>query len=145
MRSDRHSSAILTGALLAMSVYVLGFALVSPALAGDCNTDIGNLSKKRQAIIEQLNKISHSSPKGQLDPVAACPKLRDLAVVEQQLSAYLTKNKDWCMVPDAAVENIDKSAKHTRLIAGQACKVAAQIKKSQEAIGAGPKLPSGPL
>ena len=140
------SVGVVMGGLLAASIWTFGFAALSPATAGDCNQDIGDLTKQRQAIIEQLNKVAKASPKGQLDPTASCPKLRNLAVVEQKLAAYLTKNKDWCMVPDAAVTNIETSAKHTRTIAGQACKVAEQIKKGQQAgASAGPKLPTGPL
>lgn len=139
---------VVKGALLAVSIWTFGFAALSPATAGECNQDIGDLTKKRQAVIEQLNKVAKASPKGQLDPIASCPKLRSLAVIEQALAAYLTKNKDWCMVPDTAVTNIEASAKHTQMIAGQACKVAAQIKKGQQAgagAAAGPKLPTGPL
>ena len=146
--ADRRNVSVgeVLGGLLAASIWIFGLAAVSPAKASECNQDIGNLTQQRQAVIEQLNKVAKASPKGQLDPVAACPKLRALAAIEQKLSAYLTKNKDWCMVPDSAITNIDASAKHSRTIAGQACKVAEQIKKGQEAgAAAGPKLPTGPL
>lgn len=133
------------GGLLALSAWTLGLASASPAKASECNQDIGALSQKRQGVIEQLNNLAKHSPKGQLDPIASCPKLRALAAIEQKLSAYLTKNKDWCMVPDAAITNITASAKRTRTVAGQACKVAEQIKKGQQAVDTGPKLPTGPL
>ncbi len=131
--------------MLSISALTFGLVVASPAMAAECNQDIGNLMKKRQGIIDELNKLAKSSPKGQLDPQVSCPKLRSLAAAEKELSAYLTKNKDWCMVPDTAVTNIDTSAKRTAVIAGRACKVAEQIKKGQEAIGTGPKLPTGPL
>jgi hypothetical protein len=133
------------GGLLVLSAWTFGLASASPVKAGECNQDIGALTQKRQSVIEQLNKLAKHSPKGQLDPIASCPKLRALAAIEQKLSAYLTKNKDWCMVPDAAVTNMAASAKRTQAVAGQACKVAEQIKKGQQAIGTGPKLPTGPL
>lgn len=140
------SIGVVMGGFLAVSVWTFGFAALSPATAAECNEDIGALTQKRQAIIDQLNKVAKASPKGQLDPTAACPKLRNLAVIEHQLSDYLTKNKEWCMVPDAAITNIETSAKHTLTIAGQACKVAEQIKKGQQAgAAAAPKLPTGPL
>jgi hypothetical protein len=146
MGSPRQSAAIGAGMLLAISGFTLAFAAASPALAGNCGQDIGNLSKQRQAIIDQLNKLAHGSKKG-LDPVASCPKLRSLALVEQKLLAYLEKNKDWCMVPDQAVSNLQAGHKRTEMIAGQACRVAEQIKKSQQAVGAGlaQRLPRGPL
>ena len=122
----------------------------APARAADCNEDIAALTKKRQGVIDQLNAIAKGN-KGQLDPVAACPKLKSLVGVERQLADYFTKNKDWCNVPDSAIENISASAQKSSSVASQACKIAAQMKKAQEqqATGAGlppaQKLPSGPL
>ncbi|MGH6841388.1 MAG: hypothetical protein ACREDV_04745 [Methylocella sp.] len=120
------------------------------AYATDCNEDIAALSKKRLGIIEQLNKLSQGGKK-QLDPVASCPKLRALAAVESELLTYLTKNKDWCAVPDEAFQNVSASTGKTAKIASQACAVAAQVKKAQEQQAKGAlnvpqqKLPAGPL
>jgi hypothetical protein len=117
----------------------------TPTFAADCNGDIQKLMMKRQDIIAKLNKLVAATPKHQLDPTTSCEPLRELAAAERELGAYLTKNKDWCQVPDSAVSNIETSSKHTATIAGNACNVAAQIKKNQDAIGTGPKLPTGPL
>lgn len=120
------------------------------ARAADCNADIAVLTKKRQGIIDELNRLAKAT-KNQLDPVASCPKLKALVGVEREVLAYLTKNKEWCNVPDEAVANISASAEKSNAVAGQACKIAAQVKKQQEqqATGAGlppaQKLPSGPL
>lgn len=125
--------------------------LFADAAFADCNLDIANLTKKRQAIIDQLNHLAKGS-KNELDPIASCPKLRALVATEKELVGYLTKNKDWCSVPDEAFENISTSSARTIGVANQACKVAAQMKKAQEqqatdALRAPPgqKLPSGPL
>ncbi len=147
-KSHRHNAArndrrlTMTGAGLACLFALLWAA---PSLAGDCNADIGKMMTKRQDIIAKLNKLVAATPKHQLDPTTSCGPLRELAATEKELSAYLTKNKDWCQVPDSAVTSIDTSSKHTAVIADNACKVAEQIKKSQDAIGTGPKLPAGPL
>ncbi|MGO9673339.1 MAG: hypothetical protein ACLPSF_04085 [Methylocella sp.] len=130
----------------------LAFCLAAggTARAADCNADIAALTKKRQDIIDQLNHLAKAT-KNQLDPVASCPKLKALVGVERELVAYLTKNKDWCNIPDDAVGNITASAEKSNSVAGQACKIAAQMKKAQEqqATGAGlpqgQKLPTGPL
>lgn len=126
-------------------------ALGGAARAGDCNEDITALSKKRQAFIDQLNQLAKGGNK-QLDPVASCPKLRALAAAERDLAAYLSKNKDWCNVPDEALQNITMSSGRTGQVANQACKVAEQIKKAQEQQATGgpgqpptQKLPAGPL
>jgi hypothetical protein len=120
------------------------------AYATDCNQDIGALTKKRQDVLDQLNKLAQGGKK-QLDPVAACPKLRALVAVEHELLAYLTKNKDWCAVPDEAFQNITASTGKSGKVANQACTVAAKMKKAQEQQASGalnvpqPKLPAGPL
>jgi len=125
------------------------FLLCGGAYAGDCNEDIGKLSRKRQGIIDELNHLAQGGKK-QLDPIASCPKLRSLVAAERELVAYLTKNKDWCQVPDEALKNVTASAGNTSKIANKACTVAEQMKKAQEqqatgALNAQQKLPTGPL
>jgi hypothetical protein len=126
------------------------FVICGTAYAGDCNQDIGALTKKRQGIIDQLNRLAQGGKK-QLDPVASCPKLRALVAAERQLVAYLAKNKDWCNVPDEAFQNISESSKKSIKVADQACKIAAQMKKAQEQQATDAlnspqmKLPAGPL
>ncbi|HKH81292.1 MAG TPA: hypothetical protein VKA03_06750 [Methylovirgula sp.] len=125
--------------------FFLGLAL--PAVAAECSDDIGNMTKKRQSIIDDLNRLAKSSPKGQLDPAVSCPKLRNLAAAEQELLAYLQKNKDWCMVPDEAITNLTMSHDRSKSVAARACAVAEQMKKNEEAggLGGAQKLPTGPL
>jgi hypothetical protein len=129
---------------------LIPFVGCGPAYATDCNQDIGALTKKRQDVLDQLNKLAQGGKK-QLDPVAACPKLRALVAVEHELLAYLTKNKDWCAVPDEAFQNITASTGKSGKVANQACTVAAKMKKAQEQQASGalnvpqPKLPAGPL
>ena len=127
----------------------LFFFICGAAYAIDCNEDIGALTKKRQGIIDQLNQLAQGGKK-QLDPIASCPKLRALVAAERELVAYLTKNKEWCVVPDEAVQNLTLGAGKTGKVANQACTIAAQMKKAQEqqaagALSAQPNLPSGPL
>ncbi|MDQ6869804.1 MAG: hypothetical protein M3178_16130 [Pseudomonadota bacterium] len=129
---------------------LIPFVGCGTAYATDCNQDIGALTKKRQDVLDQLNKLAQGGKK-QLDPVAACPKLRALVAVEHELLAYLTKNKDWCAVPDEAFQNISASTGKSGKVANQACTVAAKMKKAQEQQASGalnvpqPKLPAGPL
>jgi hypothetical protein len=129
---------------------LIPFVCCGAAYATDCNQDIAALTKKRQGIIDQLNQLAQGGKK-QLDPVASCPKLRALVAVEHELVAYLTKNKDWCAVPDEAFQNISASAGKSGKVADQACTVAAKMKKAQEQQAKGAlnvpqqKLPAGPL
>ena len=129
---------------------LIPFVGCGTAYATDCNQDIGALTKKRQDILDELNKLAQGGKK-QLDPVASCPKLRALVAVEHELVAYLKKNKDWCAVPDEAFQNISASTSKSGKVANQACTVAAKMKKAQEQQASGalnapqPKLPAGPL
>jgi hypothetical protein len=129
---------------------LIPFVGCGAAYATDCNQDIGALTKKRQGVIDELNKLAQGGKK-QLDPIASCPKLRALVAVEHELLAYLTKNKDWCAVPDEAFQSISASTGKSGKVANQACTVAAKMKKAQEQQASGalnvpqPKLPAGPL
>jgi hypothetical protein len=149
LRSARpRLSTVVMGCALAALALPFCLAPVSPAFAAECSDDIGNLTKKRQAVIDDLNRIARTSPKGQLDPGVSCPKLRNLAAAEMELLAYLQKNKDWCMVPDEAISNLTMSLNRSKMVAGRACSIAEQMKKNEEAGGIGggaQKLPSGPL
>jgi hypothetical protein len=123
--------------------------------AAGCETDIGKLQEKRNAQIASLNQLSKKG--GKLDPVAACPKLRGLASIEQQMLGYMVKNQNWCNIPENVIDNVKEGSGKTATIAKQACGLAAQVKKmqSQQAAGGGgspfggqsaaPKLPAGPL
>jgi len=147
MRSNRLHVFLAAAAMLGLT---LADAVLLPARADDCQGDIANFNKKRQGAIEQLNALAKGGKK-QLDPIAACPRLKNLVAIERQLVAYLTKNKDWCNVPDDALANISASASKSATLQTQACNVAAQVKKmqSQQASGLnvpqGQKLPTGPL
>ena len=126
----------------------------APALA-DCQEDMGKIMQERLGLIAQLNKMNSGGKggKGQLDPIAACPKLRNLASAESRLVSYLEKNKDWCNVPDHFVESAKTGRDKSASFAAKACQVAAQIQKmkQQQAQGGGvgaqqaQKLPAGPL
>ena len=126
-----------------------GFA--PAAQAQSCNEDIAAFGQKRNAAIQKLNAISKAHG-GKLDPIAACPALRNLNAIEGQMGAYLTKNKDWCNIPDDFLNNFKTGTSRTGAMAKQACDLAAKVKQMQENGGMGAaaappavKLPAGPL
>lgn len=145
--SQSKSTHQRAGRLAAVGIALcLSAAFGGAALADDCSADIAGLSKKRQELIDNLNKAAKTSPQGQLDPQVSCPKLRELSAAEQQLLAYMKKNKEWCSIPDDAVNNFSAASEKTKVIAAKACQVAEQIKKGLQAGAAqAPKLPTGPL
>jgi hypothetical protein len=125
----------------------------APAPTG-CEADMMKFQERRNSAISQINAMVKGGKK-KLDPVAACPKFRNLAAVENEMKNWMLKNKDWCSIPDEVVDNMKAGFARTPQIANQACNAAAQMRKMQQQGGqqarggAGPapavKLPSGPL
>lgn len=143
--------ALRWGSGIASIALVLGTAAIAQA---DCNTDFAALMSKRTAQIEALNRNSKSHG-GKLDPVAACPQLRNLAAAEAQVVAYIEKNKDWCGLPDDIAEKMTATRSKTEGFASKACGVAVKMKQmqaeqqkqaqSQQQQEPAIKLPTGPL
>jgi hypothetical protein len=133
----------------AVSNFLLVLGLATPALAqSSCEIEMKKIRDKHDAVVASLNTIKKS---GKLDAEAACPKLRVLTSIENEWLAYMTKNKDWCSIPDDALTNMETNKSKTAAFAGQACSVAVKNKKMREEQAAGGgqqqqlKLPAGPL
>ncbi|MGD9657359.1 MAG: hypothetical protein AB7U61_06905 [Methylocystis sp.] len=121
------------------------------AHAEGCQEDFQKLTEKRMAGIEALNKLGKAG-KGKMDPEAACPAARRLVAVETEMMNYLTKNKEWCNIPDNIVDGFKDARGKTQSFASQACAAAAKMKQMRDQAAAGgggmmapPKLPAGPL
>lgn len=137
---------------LGVSLWALYPAASATAQSSSCQNDFAVLNKKLEAQVAALNALQKGKNK-QIDPAAACPRLRNLAATERELLAYVKKEKAWCSIPDDVIETIAKRADNTSRIAGQACKAAAaqaQMRRqaqqgAQSAPDQRPRLPSGPL
>jgi hypothetical protein len=144
---SRRTGLLLTAALLGLCV-----GSAARAQEASCQADFQRLTEKRMAQIGALNKLGKAG-KGKMDPIAACPVARNLAAIEGEMLGYMTKNKDWCAIPDAVLDNFKQARAKTQNFASQACGVAAKVKKMQEQQrqqAANPqnapvKLPAGPL
>ena len=124
--------------------------------ASSCDSDMAKFQEKRNAAVGQINAIMKGGQGKKLDPIAACPRFRNLVSVETQMKNWMIKNKEWCSIPDQVIEDMKKGFSRTPQIAGQACNAAAQVgrmrqQQQQQARSGGPtaapavKLPSGPL
>lgn len=115
-----------------------------------CQKDVSNFQTKREKLMAGLENIARKN-KGALDPVAACPLLREVVTLDKAYNAYLEKNKHWCGVPDEALEAVSESSKKNRELANQACQLADQVRRAkqnaiqQQGGAAPPPLPRGPL
>ena len=144
---------------LALPVFALGLLVgVAPALAdNDCATDLQKLAARREAAMKGINELVASARGKKLDPEAFCVRSRPLNGAEEAMLAYMTKNKDWCQIPDEAIANLKASHAKSSEFGGKACTVASQIEKmkkqaaqaqQQQQAGGAPQqqpLPAGPL
>ena len=147
--SQRFSTLVrsLTAAAVLTTAASIGVA------RADCNEDLSKLMSKRMTEIAALNKISKQNG-GKLDPIAACPRLKNLAADEGEVVGYMTKNKDWCNLPDDIVQKMSESRTKTATIAVKACGFAVKMKQAQQQQAQqfqqqqqqqAVKLPTGPL
>ena len=147
-------AALLPMGLILAAILVSPAIVVSPALAQQsCQDDFQCLTQKRMAQIAVLNRLGKAG-KGHMDPIAACPVARSLVGIETEMLNYMTKNKDWCAIPDNVLDSFKTARTKSQGFAGQACAVAAKVKQMQtqqrSQAAANPaaaplKLPTGPL
>lgn len=128
---------------------LLGLGGVGAAFAQSCQEDFQKLSQRRNDQIAALNALGKAN-KGKMDPTAACPLARRLVVTEGEMLSYMEKNKDWCAIPDEAMDGFKQTKAKAQNFAAQACAAAEKAKKMQaEHAQAGgqqvQKLPAGPL
>jgi hypothetical protein len=124
-------------------------AFGGPALA-DCGQDMQKLAQSRNVEMQRVNDFAKSFHGKPMDPAGFCSRTGGLLHAEEALLAYMQKNKDWCSIPDEAINNLKASHEKNAGFSAKACKVAAQIKKMKEqaAQGGGQQaqpLPTGPL
>ena len=136
-----------------LAVLALAAMASTGALAQSCQEDFQKLSMKRMGAIQTLNNLGKAG-KGKMDPAAACPAAKKLAGIETEMLNYMSKNKEWCNIPDPVLEGFKQAAAKTKNFSGQACAAAAKMKQMMEqqreqaangGMGAPPKLPAGPL
>lgn len=121
----------------------------APALAQSCGDDMTSMSQQRQHAMEAINAMVQGAKGKQIDPNVFCAKSQPLNAIETKMLVYMTKNKDWCQIPDEVVNQLKDAHAKTVSFSGRACKAAADQKKAQAQGAAGmpqaQPLPAGPL
>lgn len=144
---------LAAGAALLAGVWFTSAPQPVYAQAASCQAEFASLNKKLEGQIASLNSLTKGKKK-QLDPAAACPRLRSLAATERQLLAYMKKEKSWCGIPDDLIQKFTERSNNTARITGQACKAAAMQaqmrRQAEQQAASGPaeqrqRLPAGPL
>lgn len=121
-------------------------ATAGAAIAQECGDDLKRMSDRRNAELEKVNNLVRAAKGKPMDPNVFCAKSSGLIAAENVMIAYMEKNKDWCGVPDEALEGL--KANHVKSVefAHKACTVAAQMKKEQaQGAAQAQPLPAGPL
>jgi hypothetical protein len=147
------SALFLTRAIAGLML-LAGALAAGAARAQSCQEDFQKLTERRMAQIQALNALGKAG-KGKMDPNSACGVSKKLVSVENEMAGYMTKNKEWCNIPDEVLKNFQAAASKTKAFSGQACTAAAKMKQMMEqqreqaanggGLGAPPKLPAGPL
>ena len=143
----------LTPALSALIAAAALAALSATGARADSCDELGPLKTKREAVLEDINKMVASNKGKQLDAETFCARSRPIIAADNAFLASLTKNKDWCQIPDEVIAQFKMIQGKDTQMTSRACTVAAQMKKAKEQAEAGgglggpqaPKLPAGPL
>ncbi len=131
----------------------------TPAFAAqDCAVDLQSLAGRRETALKNINALVATAHGKKLDPDAFCARSGPLNSTEDAMIAYMVKNKDWCQIPDDAINQLRASHAKSAAFGAKACTVAVQIRKmksqaaqaqAQAAQGGGAPqvqpLPTGPL
>ena len=93
---------------LAFPLFFVGaIVAAAPALADQsCGDDLQKLSQRREAALQSINGLVAAAHGKQLDATAFCAHSAPLGQAETAMLAYMEKNKDWCQIPDAAIEQL---------------------------------------
>ena len=142
--------AMRSSAMASLALALAGMAWATPTFAQSCGDDMQKLSQRREAEMATINALIKSSKGKQLDPTVFCAKSGGLMSAENAMIAYMEKNKEWCGIPDEALDGLKANHVKSAAFAAKACKVAGEMKKAKEqaANGGGPQaqpLPAGPL
>ncbi len=126
---------------LAISATLLATVLSAGAALADCQTDVasvrGELEEKGKALQSIVNKKEKN-------PQVLCPAFRAYAAAEQKWVKFLTDNKDWCQVPQQAIDTAAASNKKTVDLRNKICEAAANGATGVEG-GGGKPPPQGSM
>lgn len=107
---------------LAISTALVATALSAGAAFADCQSDVASVRGELEEKGKALQAIMGKKDK---DPQVLCPAFRAYAAAEQKWVKFLVDNKDWCQVPQQAIDQASASNKKTVDIRNKVCDAAA--------------------
>ena len=117
LRVRRASAMALT--LFAVSS---GTLLVPGVALADCMTDFTAIRDEMQA----KGKLLEAAGKRKASPQELCPLFRAYTAAETKLTKYLVDNKEWCQIPDQAIQQSQVANKKSSDVRDKVCAAAAQ-------------------
>ena len=114
-------------AAFAFALFAGGGALAQQS----CQEDFQKLSVKRMGAIQALNDLGKAG-KGKMDPAAACPVAKKLAGIETEMLNYMSKNQEWCNIPNNVVDGFKQAKAKTQNFATQACAAGTGSRQSHD-------------
>ncbi len=99
------------------------------AQAEDCKPLV-KLMQERGVLLQRLNALN---AKKQKDPAQFCAIFQQLGAKITEVIPEVERNGSWCHVPDAVLPGLKSEQPKIAQARAQACKVAAEQKKMQEA------------
>lgn len=113
---------------LAAAAFMLTAA---PAVAQSSICQEGaKLLSERQSLVQQLNKSAGKDKK--LDPRMACGAFGKLNTNGESILKWMETNKDWCQIPDQAVQTMRDDQGKIKDLRGQACNAAAKLAQMEK-------------
>jgi hypothetical protein len=128
----------------AAAVIFLGVS-AGPAFAQNefCNNEMTPLMKDRQAISARLNAIV-KNPKKANAREQFCSNMSALIANMKKTATYMATNKDFCLIPDEAVAQINKAIVQTSASRKKSCSGPPPQAQQQSAPGK-PAIPRPPV
>ena len=106
----------------------------APAFAQATGCEAGQkILAERNSLGQQLSKITKGDgKKKQIDARAACPLFTKLVANGETGLKWMTDNKDWCQIPDQALEQFSEAHKQIQTVKTQACQAAAKMNEMEK-------------
>lgn len=106
---------------LVIAAACVGSAFTFSGALADCQSD----ATAARGGLETAGRAIEAANKKKSGPDVLCPLFRNYTAAEQKWNKFLVENKDWCQVPDAAINQSKASLKRATELRDQICKVAA--------------------
>ncbi|MBJ6124399.1 hypothetical protein [Microvirga splendida] len=111
---------------------VAGLFTSAPAFAQASGCQEGQkIMAERQSLSDQLAKLTQKGKK-QLDARSACTIFTKLSANGEVVQKWMTDNKDWCQIPDQAIQGLAQQHKQVQKVRGEACQAAAKVAEMEK-------------